>query len=115
MITLGQYLRSVREKKKLSLADVEKMTSVTTTRLNRIEHDSVSEPSPLVLRSLAELYSLSPADLFFRAGYLPSESAHAEAYIFAGTEKLTEDDKKHIQIQIDYLINKSQHSTGGSS
>ena len=104
MITLGQYLRSVRERKNLSLADVEKMTSVTTTRLCRIEHDSVAEPSPLALRSLAEFYSLNTADLFSRAGYLPSEPKNTNVHIFSDTEKLTEEDKQHIQQQIDYLI-----------
>jgi len=106
MSSLGQYLREIREKKKLSMGDVEKETSITTTRLNRIEHNRVEEPSPTALKQLAEFYNISAVDLFIKAGYLTYESANMCPQPFSGTEQLTDEDREHIQQQIDYLIKK---------
>lgn len=106
MSLLGQYLRNTREEKKLSMGDVAKGTSITTTRLNRIEHGSVDEPSPSALKQLADYYNISIVDLFIKAGYLTADALNVCPQIFSGIEKLTDDDRKHIQQQIDYLIIK---------
>lgn len=106
MSTLGEHLRSLRESRKLSLNDVEKAINITTTRLNRIEHNVVNEPSPRVLSALADFYDISIIDLYIRAGYLPDNVLNICPKIFNGIEHLSDDDRKHIQQQIDYLIKK---------
>lgn len=106
MSTIGEYLRSVRENKQISLNDVAKATSITTSRLNRIEHNAVEEPSPHALSLLAEFYELSIVDLYIRAGYLSDDILNKCPKIFNGVEHLNDDDRDHIQQQIDYLIKK---------
>ena len=103
--TLGQYLRSVREKNNLSTRDVKKETGITTSQLSRIECDITRNPSPETLKKLALFYNIKTVDLFQRAGYLEPEDipTHIEN-CFKGIEKLDQEDKKHIQNQINYLI-----------
>lgn len=107
MQTLGEYLHILRAKKGLSLSDVGKSTGITTTRLNRIEHDHTKEPSPHALMILAEFYDVSLIDLYIRAGYLKGDTLNTCPKIFTGVENLDDNDRNHIQQQIDYLIEKN--------
>lgn len=103
--TLGQYLRTIRTQNKLSTRDVKKGTGITTSQLSRLECDITHNPSPAVLKKLALFYNIKLIDLFQKAGYMDSEdvSSYMETS-FKGTEKLSQEDKKQIQSQIDYLI-----------
>ena len=74
MFTLGQYLKSNREKNNYSLKQVQTMTGITDSRLSKIENDLYEEPSPTILKQLAQLYNVSIIDLFIRAGYITYES-----------------------------------------
>lgn len=109
METVGQYLRDVREARQFSMSDVEKKTKITSTRLNRIEHGDIKEPSPIALKQLAELYEIDLVSLFIKAGYLDTNSVSAFSRVFSGVDKLNEDEIRHIQQQIDFL-NKRQDS-----
>ncbi|MDE7207568.1 MAG: transcriptional regulator [Lachnospiraceae bacterium] len=103
--TLGQYLRTVRERNNLSTRDVEKETGITTSQLSRIECSITQKPSPTALKKLALFYNIKLIDLFQKAGYLDPEDI--DAYMktcFKGIEKLDQEDQKQIQKQIDYLI-----------
>ncbi|WP_138262205.1 helix-turn-helix domain-containing protein [[Clostridium] hylemonae] len=103
--TLGQYLRAVREQHKLSMGNVTKATGITNTRLSHLECDVTRNPSPVALRKLALLYNIKLIELYQKAGYLmPEDTDSYMETCFKGVEKLTQEDKKQIQNQIDYLI-----------
>ena len=106
MINLGDFLKREREKKGLSMNDVYIHTGITDSRISKLENNSYSEPSPIMLKKLAECYSISLVDLFIRAGYLTFESLNVCPQIFHGIDKLTDEDRKHIQGQIDFIISK---------
>lgn len=106
MITLGNYLKNKREELGLSLHDVYLKTGITDSRLSRLEKDNYDEPSALMLKSLAETYRISTVELFIKAGFLTYESIDISSQVFQGVEMLTEEDRKHIQGQIDYIISK---------
>lgn len=106
MSSLGKFLRQKREEKGYSLNDVYIKTGVTDSRLSNIEKDRCQEPSPKVLVQLAKLYELSDVELFIKAGYLTDDSLDMCRQIFHGIELLTEEDRKHIQSEIDYIISK---------
>lgn len=102
---LGQYLKTVREQNKLSTRDIEKETGITTSQLSRLERNITCNPSPTALKKLALFYNIKLIDLFQKAGYLDSEDIDSyQKTCFKGIEKLNQEDKKHIQHQIDYLI-----------
>ncbi len=106
MDSLGNYLRKKREELGLSLNDVHSKTGITDSRLSRLENDSYGEPSASILKTLAETYKISVVELFIKAGYLTYESLDMSNQIFHGVELLNEEDRKHIQGQIDFIISK---------
>lgn len=110
MNKLGDYLRYQREKRNLSLKDIQIETLITDTRINRIEKGLVKEPSPEVLKILAEYYELSIIDLYIKAGYLTDNSVCKEQRAFYNVDQLSENDFEHIQTQIDYLVKHKTYS-----
>lgn len=68
----GAYLRQLREKRGMSLRDVEK--AVETVKLSnsflyQIEHGDRNPPKPEVMRELARLYQVPFGTLMAAAGY----------------------------------------------
>lgn len=67
---LGSYLKAQREIAKLSLRHLARMTKVSDSYLSQLER-GLYQPSPDVLRAIAEGLGLSPDQLFRRMGWLP--------------------------------------------
>lgn len=68
-IELGEYLKKIRENKKLSLREVDKLTDISFTYLNMIEHGK-RNVNPTLLRNLAKAYNYDYLDLYEKAGYI---------------------------------------------
>lgn len=66
---LGIYLKEIRNKKDLSLREVDKLTNISYTHLNMIEHGK-RNVTPALLRNLATLYNVDYLDLYEKAGYI---------------------------------------------
>ena len=75
MSELGKVLTSARERKALTLRDVERATGVSNAYLSQLENDRIKAPSPNVLYKLAELYGVPYAAFMIAAGYPMAESA----------------------------------------
>lgn len=101
--TLGRYLASIRIDRKMTLREVEEATQkrVSNGYLSQIENDRIRKPSPNVLHSLAEIYSISFENLMDRAGYLMSstgrsdEKRHGRVATFA-EYNLTEEEESEL-------------------
>lgn len=104
MMSLGEYLRTKREELHLSLSDVHIKTGITDSRMSNLENNKYKEPSPALLKQLAQLYNISIVDLYVRAGYLSYDDLDYCPQMFNGIKNLSEKDIAHIQNQIDYLI-----------
>lgn len=78
--TLGQFLKTTRESKGLTLRAVETATGISNAYLSQLEGDKIKQPSPVVLHKLSEVFKDSYAKLLSLAGYpLPgSETSPAE-------------------------------------
>ena len=78
--TLGQYLASIRNDRKMTLREVEEATSkqVSNAYLSQIENDKIRKPSPNILHTLAELYGISFENLMDMAGYFVSTKKREE-------------------------------------
>jgi transcriptional regulator with XRE-family HTH domain len=77
--SLGEHLRRLRESRKLSLRQAAKQAGISSAYLSQVEagkrgqrkkNEEYFGPHPQILKKLAELYHISPSDLFARAGYL---------------------------------------------
>lgn len=102
MNELGSLLKGLRIGAKMSLKDVYKVTGISDSKLNRIEHGTnASEPGARVLKALAKAYGVSLVELYLSAGYLDSEDVTSYERAFQHVDLLTEDEKLSIQTQID--------------
>lgn len=118
-LTLGQYLASIRNDRKLSQRDVEKATNklVSNAYLSQIETDQIKRPSPNILHALAELYAISYEGLMERAGFVvPTRSRrnaqqrHGRVATFAGHNLTNEEEAELVQF-LGYL--RSRKKPGG--
>ena len=100
MDSLGTYLHLIREEKKLSLNEVYKKTGITDSRLSKLENNLYQEPSPLMLKQLADFYDISIVDLYIKAGYLTYEALNICSQVFHGIDKLTEDESSTERKQL---------------
>lgn len=66
---LGVQLKELREKKGLSLREVNKLTGISYSHLNMIEN-SKRNVTPALLRNLANVYNVNYIDLYYLAGYM---------------------------------------------
>lgn len=80
--TLAQYLASIRQDRKLSLRRVEELSEkeVSNAYLSQLETGKVSQPSPSVLHTLAEIYKIEYIKLMELAGYLPESRDTSERH-----------------------------------
>jgi transcriptional regulator with XRE-family HTH domain len=69
-VTLGQVLKQGRQRKQLTLRDVEKQTQISNGYLSLLESDTIKSPSPNHLHALAEVYGTSYSLLMELAGYI---------------------------------------------
>ena len=92
MQTIGIFLRTLRESRQLTQEDVYSKTGITDSVLSRIENDITQEPSPRVLKKLAELYDVSNISLQIMAGYIDDEDLAQYQRVFRGVEFLTEEE-----------------------
>lgn len=106
-LTLGKYLASIRNDRKMTLRDVEEATekNVSNAYLSQIENNKIKKPSPNILHTLSELYSISFEGLMTMAGHVTSniassdETRHGRAATFA-EHNLTSSEEKEL---IEYL------------
>ncbi len=66
---IGTQLKELREKKDLSLREVNKLTGISYSHLNMIENNK-RNVTPALLRNLANIYNVNYIDLYVLAGYM---------------------------------------------
>lgn len=79
-MSLGSYLRSLRESRQLTLRAVEKESGISNAYLSQLETDKIRKPSPACLYKLSTLYGISYDDLMKKAGY-PLSDSHASSNV----------------------------------
>jgi transcriptional regulator with XRE-family HTH domain len=79
-VTLGQYLASIRNDRKMSLRQVEEASGkeVSNAYLSQLENEKILQPSPTILHKLAEIYGIEYTTLMQLAGYLPAVTSRAD-------------------------------------
>ncbi|MEZ5632425.1 MAG: helix-turn-helix transcriptional regulator [Burkholderiaceae bacterium] len=79
-VTLGQYLASIRNDRKMSLRQVEEASGkeVSNAYLSQLENGKILQPSPTILNKLAEIYKIEYITLMELAGYLPAAANRVE-------------------------------------
>lgn len=100
---LGDYLKSVRSAKGLTLREVEDVSGISNAYLSQLENGKISQPNPNVLYSLASCYSVSYEGLMRKAGYITKDNPTSEAkgsVPACAIEGLTEEEE---EVLLEYL------------
>jgi len=93
----GYFLKSLRDKQRMSLRDVEKESGVSNAYIAQMEKGDRPAPSPDILKKLARAYNVTVRELLMRAGYLdePEVTATEEERVEAAFQYvLTDPDYK---------------------
>lgn len=87
----GDYLRHLRQQRKLGIRQLGRMSGIDSGALTRIESDERA-PSPQTLQALATALHVPLADLFARAGFAtPYDLPAVDNYFHARYSHLPED------------------------
>ncbi len=89
----GQFLRSLRERRHLSLRDVERESGVSNAYIAQLEKGDRPPPRPDMLKKLAKAYNVTVRELLLRAGYLdePEVTATEEERVEAAFQYVLAD------------------------
>ncbi|NBI05795.1 helix-turn-helix domain-containing protein [Senegalia massiliensis] len=74
----GQYLKSLRKDKKLTIRQVELYANVSNSYLSMIENGKRDIPSPEILQKLSKVYDIDYNTLMKKAGYVDSDTSKYE-------------------------------------
>lgn len=102
-LTLGKYLASIREDRKMTLRQVEEATNkeVSNAYLSQIENDKIQKPSPNVLYALSVIYNISYEQLMEMAGYITASrngsKRHGRVAAFAEHNLTPEEEAELIE------------------
>lgn len=105
MSNLGQKLRDYRTSLNLSLLQVTELTGITDSRLSKMERDEITCPATDLMK-LSKAYNIPIISLYLDAGYLSPSDLPEYFSEFSGLSLLDEDEKKHIQDEINFLNRK---------
>jgi HTH-type transcriptional regulator, competence development regulator len=100
---LGGVLRMRREELGLSLRQVEEKTGISNAYLSQVENFKITQPSPSVLRKLADLYEISYSRLMKLAGHPTLEARPQQSVFFRTSSGLKEITPKEEKELLDYL------------
>lgn len=108
MTDVGNYLKEMRNKCRLSLKDVHDRCGVTDSKLCRMERGEGKPLEPTELKKLAQLYGIGVVPIYIMAGYLDESDLTGYQLVFKNADLLDEEEKKSIQTQIDLLTKGRQ-------
>jgi len=95
----GEYLRTLRTEKRLSLREVEELSGVSNSYLGLIERGQRQIPGADILKKLAPVYDVPVRDLLNAAGYLRDEEI-----------SLSEEDE--VEMAFRYVMNDPRYKSG---
>jgi|SRR4030042_637683 HTH-type transcriptional regulator, competence development regulator len=102
MTDFGEYLKTLRDRSKLSLRDVAARTGMSYSYLTQIEHGRRNAPGAELLKKLAPVYNVPVSDLLKAAGYLEDVSP---------TKPILSEDEE-IEMAFRYVMNDPRYQSG---
>ena len=107
MNELSAFIAKYRNEKNLSQRRVAELANISHTEINRIENGERRNPSPPVLKSIANALGVTYDAIMQAAGYIDSTSdSPIIAARITGTEDLTDFEIEEVKNFINYLRSK---------
>ena len=95
----GHFLKSLRDRQRMSLRDVEKESGVSNAYIAQLEKGDRPAPSPDILKKLARAYNVTVRELLLRAGYLDEP-------------EVTATDEERIEAAFQYVLADPDYKLG---
>lgn len=112
MSNYGEYLKALREAKKLTLREVEKKTEVSNAYLSQLESGKVKQPSPTTLYKLAQLYGVTYEILMEKVGYpvpqIKMEPKKTRGNLAHRLGHITQDEELELLEYLKFIRNRKQ-------
>ena len=104
MNDLAVFIKEHREKLNISMRKLSELSNISPTEIHRLENGKRKNPSPPLLKSIANALHVRYEDILDAAGYLETkpESPGISA-IIPNLEYLTDDELEQVQTTIDFL------------
>ena len=100
-MSMGYYLKCLRNSKGISLKDLSEEVGVTDSILCRLENDQIPTNFSRIFRSLANYYGINVITLYLKSNSITQEDLNN--FIFKNCDELTKEEIKHIQDEIDFI------------
>jgi len=102
---LGDLLQRERQKRQLTLRDVERKTGIHNAHLSQIEKGAITRPAPNILFTLAALYDLRYVQLMKLAGHFAGNGRNSSRRAVQGAalhalEELSPKEQRQV---LDYM------------
>ena len=94
-LKLGEILKELRHKRELTFKELEKATGIDSATLSRLEQGTILRINPLILKSLADFYTINLLTLYNLIDYI-TEDDILNYYTTLSTKKELE--KEEIEI-----------------
>ena len=95
----SQFLRSLRDRRHMSLRDVEKESGISNAYISQMEKGDRPPPRPDMLRKLARVYNVTVRELLLKAGYLDEP-------------EVTATDEERIEAAFQYAMSDPDYKLG---
>ncbi len=106
MQNLGEYLKQLRNDCGLSLYKVYERTGITDSRLSKAENGAWYNLKLSEIRKLADLYEVPVIPMCMMAGLFDESDIEEYHSGFRNVALLDDEDKQHVQSEIDYILKK---------
>ncbi len=106
MQNFGEYLKQLRNDCGLSLYKVYEKTGITDSRLSKAENGAWCNLKLSEIRKLADLYKVPVIPMCMMAGLFDESDIEEYHSCFRNVALLDDEDKQHVQSEIDYILKK---------
>lgn len=104
MNNLAIFIKEHREKINISMRKLPELSNISPTEIHRLENGVRKNPSPPILKSIANALNVRYEDILEAAGYLDSKpESPGIAAILPILQYLTDDELEQVQTTIDLL------------
>lgn len=107
MNNLALFIKEHREKINISKLKLSELSNVSTTEIRRLENGLRKNPSPPLLKSIANALNVRYEDILIAAGYLDTKpESPVRASKSPYVEDFTEDELKELRTCIEIIRDK---------
>jgi len=107
MSEIGIFINEHRTKKRLSRRKLAEMANMSHTEIHRLESGERKNPSPPILKAIANALGVTYDEIMKAAGYMDSTSLEPViAARISGTDDLNDDELEEVRAYIDFLRSK---------